>query len=309
MILEKLISGYLEMCEFQNNLDRKTVKAYRIDLFQFSEFVGGENVFYSKEMVVHYIHYLNSKNYKVKTVKRKIASVKAFLSYLSYEEIIEMNPFYKIRLKMKEPLVLPKTIPVEVLNDLFQFVYDEKKGCEVGSYKEKEITRDLLVLELLVGTGMRISELCSLKKSDIDIKENSIKIYGKGAKERVLPVFNDSIWHLVKEYEGLYGKSLSQNDYFFINKFNNKLSDQSVRNMIAKYSLRAGISINITPHMFRHTFATMLLESNVDTRYIQQLLGHSNITTTQIYTHITSNKKSEIMKLKNPRDKLRVNKG
>ncbi len=217
-----------------------------------------------------------------------------------------MNPFYKIRLKIKEALILPKTIPIEVLNDLFQFVYDEKRRCKIGSYKEKEITRDILVLELLVGTGMRISELCSLKKSDIDIKENSIKIYGKGAKERVLPVFNESIWHLVKDYERLYGELLSYNDYFFINKFANKLSDQSVRNMIAKYSSQAGININITPHVFRHTFATMLLESDVDTRYIQQLLGHFNITTTQIYTHITSNKKSEIMKLKNPRDKLKV---
>ncbi len=297
------------MCEFQNNLDRKTVKAYRIDLLQFSEFVACEDIFYRKDSVVSYIHYLNNNNYKVKTIKRKIATLKAFLSYLTYEEVIDTNPFYKIRVKIKEPFILPKIIPLDVLNVLFQFVYDQKESCEEGTYKEKEIVRNLLVLELLLGTGIRISELCHLKQSDINLEESTIKIYGKGAKERVIPVFNTNILILIKEYEKLFFEDLAKSDYFFINKFKNKLSTQSVRNMIAKYSLQAGIDMNVTPHMFRHTFATMLLENDVDIRYIQQLLGHSNITTTQIYTHISSTKKAEIMRLKNPRDKLTVNKG
>ncbi len=208
MNLEKLVEYYLKMCEYQNHLDQKTLKAYRIDLNQFIQFSINKPLFYSKETVVDYIYFLNNEYINVKTVKRKIASVKAFLSYLSYEEIIEINPFYKIRLKMKEPLILPKTIPLEVLNDLFQFVYDEKKQCKTGTYKEKELTRDILLLELLVGTGTRISELCNLRKTDIDIKEKIIKIYGKGAKERVLPVFNKSIWQLVKDYERLYDELL-----------------------------------------------------------------------------------------------------
>lgn len=134
-----------------------------------------------------------------------------------------------------------------------------------------------------------------------------IRIYGKGDKERILPVYNENLWKEIKQYEELFGLEIK--GYFFINRINNKLSDQSVRNMIKKNCKKASIPINITPHMFRHTFATLLLENDVDSRNIQQILGHSSITTTQIYTNITSNKKIEIMKYKNPRLKISTNKG
>ncbi len=309
MNLETLINDYIKMCSLQNNLDKKTIKAYKSDLNQFRNYVKNENIFYTKNIIVKYIFFLNNKKYAVKTVKRKIASLKAFFSYLNYEDIIETNPFHKIKLKLKEPLILPKTIPLANLQALFQYMYDEKNKYASNSTKYKTMLQNTIILEILLCTGIRISELCNIEQNNINVHKKYIKIYGKGAKERIIPIFNQNLWELINEYQILYKIKLEQNKYFFINRLGNKISDQSVRNMIKKFTKNAGIKLNITPHMFRHSFATMLLEQDVDIRNIQQILGHSSITTTQIYTHITSNKKSEIMRNKNPRDKIFVNKG
>ena len=309
MTLKFLVRNYLGNCEGQNNLDKKTVKAYKIDLEQFILFMNGIDDFYKKDEVVRYIQHLNSLNFKVKTIKRKIASVKAFFSYLDYEEIIEINPFYKIKLKIKEPLILPKTISLKDIEKLFEYIYIEKNKYNENSYKYKEIVRDIAVLEVLIGTGIRISELCNIKKENMTYINNEIKIYGKGAKERIIPIYNKDTVAALRIYEKVFYKEICDSDYFFVNKRKNRLSSQSVRNMIKKHCKKINIDKNITPHMFRHTFATMLLDDDVDIRSIQMLLGHSSIITTQIYTHVRSNKKSQIMKNKNPRRRIVVNKG
>ncbi|EGT0000788.1 tyrosine-type recombinase/integrase [Clostridium perfringens] len=309
MKLEELVNQYLIKCKLQNNLDKKTLKAYRTDLNQFIEFMNNKNDFYKKDKIVEYIYHLNKSYYTIKTIKRKIASIKAFFSYLNYEEIIELNPFYKIKLKIKEPLILPKIIPIDEITTLFQYVYYELGKYNSNSYKYKELVRNIAVLELLIGTGIRIGELCELKRENIVCSSNIIKIYGKGAKERIIPIYNSNMLKSLKLYENLFFEEIAKTDYFFINKRKNMLSSQSVRNMIKKYCKAAKIDLHITPHMFRHTFATMLLENDIDTRNIQILLGHSSITTTQIYTHVSSNKRSEIMKYKNPRNKIFINKG
>ena len=162
MDLNKLILKYLTICEIQNNLDRKTLKAYRIDLEQFREFMIDKNDFNSKENVSEYIYDLKYKGYAIKTIKRKIASLKAFFSYLNNEDIIEYNPFQKIKIKIKEPFILPKIIPVRELSILFKYIYQEIQLCDNISYRYKELVRDKALLELLIGTGMRISEACML---------------------------------------------------------------------------------------------------------------------------------------------------
>lgn len=309
MDLKTLVDDYLNIVEYQNNLDKKTIKAYRIDLSQFQSFVEDKDFSNTKEGIVNYIQFLNTNGYKIKTVKRKIASLKAFFTYLNCEDIIDINPFHNIKLKLKEPFILPKMIPLEVIIELFEYVYSTKKKIRKEAYLYKAIVRDIAVLELLFGTGIRISELCNLKRENIIFSQNIIKIHGKGNKERVIPIFHENILEALKLYEkNFYDISIGK-DYFFINRNKNILSSQSVRNMINKYCRDANIKLHITPHMFRHTFATTLLDSDVDTRYIQQLLGHSSILTTQIYTHVTSNKKVEIMKYKNPRSKIIMNEG
>lgn len=307
--LKELISQYLLMCELQNNLDKKTLKAYRIDLEQFRNFMVNKEDFCSKESINEYIYELKYKEYAIKTIKRKVASLKAFFSYLNYEDIIEINPFYKIKIRIKEPFVLPKIIPIGELSVLFEYLSNEINICDKKSFRYKELVRDRTVLELLIGTGMRISEVCTLKNENVVYSRNVVKIYGKGSKERIVPIYNSRLIDSLRLYSEIFAEELSKSDYFFVNKRKNRLSTQSVRNMLKKYCVLAKIDLNITPHMFRHTFATMLLDQDVDTRHIQMLLGHSNIMTTQIYTHVTSNKKKEIMKYKNPLSQINSNKG
>lgn len=207
---------------------------------------------------------------------------------------------------MKEPFTLPKIISFKDINTIFNYAYKKVELYDKKSTQYKESIKNILVLELLICTGIRISELCEINQSDIVESNNYIKIYGKGSKERIIPIYNKNILKILTLYRSIYLNELKDTKYLFLNKWKNKLSTQSVRNMINQYSKESGVKSKITPHMFRHTFATMLLDDNVDIRNIQIILGHSSITTTQIYTHVTSNKKAQIMKFNNPRSKLNV---
>ena len=149
---------------------------------------------------------------------------------------------------------------------------------------------------------MRISELCSLKPSDIDLESSNILIYGKGSKERILQIGNPEVLAALSLYRETFSTDIAVCGYFFVNRLRQKLSDQSVRFMINRYAKLAGLSQHITPHMFRHSFATLLLEQDVDIRYIQKMLGHSSISTTEIYTHVSNTKQKDILVHKHPRN-------
>ena len=303
--LNNLIEVYLTFCTARKNLDFKTTKSYSIDLRQFTDFVLTQNIQWdSKKVVEEYINILHSK-YKPKSVKRKIASLKAFFHYLEIEEIIEINPFHKIQVKYKEPFILPKTIPLNIIEQIIKFAYTEQNNSTTY-YSKKIALRNTLILELLFATGMRISELCSLSLDSLDFSDYVIKIHDKGSKERLIQICNKNIQNLINQYCKEFQFELSYKNFLFINRLGNQLSEQSVRNMIADYANRANIHLHITPHMFRHSFATLLLEEDVDIRYIQQMLGHSSITTTQIYTHTSINKQKNILTVKHPRNKIDI---
>ena len=301
--IKKQIRGYLEHCKYEKNLNSKTLKAYEIDLRQFISFVGAESCVYSKEVLQSYIAHLQS-NYKIKSVKRKIASLKAFFNYLEYEGILATNPFSKMRIKLHEPLLLPRTIPLAVVDKLLHCAYQQKAADAVGTAQFYSKLRDIAVLELLFATGVRVSELCSLKPEFVDLAGGTIKIYGKGSKERIVHIGNENVLSAVNAYYNAFSDKINAAGWFFVNRLGHQLSDQSVRFMIKKYTDLARIEMHITPHMFRHAFASLLLEEDVDIRYIQQLLGHSSIVTTQIYTHVASKKQRDILIAKHPRNKI-----
>lgn len=296
----EITSEYLNFCRYQKGLNPKTIKAYTIDLRQYYEFnLCSDFDWFEKAALSEYIYELH-KRYKPKTAKRKIACLKAFFHYLELEEVLEINPFNKIQTKFQEPFVLPRTIPLKAIKKLLKTVYQEKDKS-MSDYRKNVVLRDIAMFEIMFATGMRISEICSLKNDDIDLKNKVIRVYGKGSKERLIQIENTDVINALKEYKN---HNHSTTDYFFTNKFDNRLSEQSVRFMINHYVKLAGIDMHITPHMFRHSFATLLLEEDVDIRYIQQLLGHSSITTTQIYTHISMKKQRNILAKKHPRNKM-----
>ena len=301
--IETAIRNYLNHCRFEKGLDSKTIKAYQIDLLQFSASIRKEGNSYCKENLQAYIAHLHG-HYKIKSVKRKIASLKAFFNYLEYEEIIDENPFSKIRIKLHEPFLLPRTIPLTSIDTLLRCAYQHSASKKKTTYEYRASLRDVAVLELLFATGMRVSELCSLHAEDVNLIEGIIKIYGKGSKERIIQIGNHEVLLAVESYYHAFSKEIADTGWFFINRLGKQLSDQSVRFMIEKYCQAAEITQHITPHMFRHSFATLLLEEDVDIRFIQQLLGHSSIVTTQIYTHVTSKKQRDILTTKHPRNKI-----
>lgn len=305
--LKDYISEYLNYCEYRKQLNFKTIKAYKIDLNQYNSFCLDISDPFSKKAVDSYITEL-FKHYKSKSVKRKIASLKAFFHYLEYTEFLAQNPFDKLDVYFREAKLLPKTISFHSIQKILSVLYAQKMQT-VSAYQFKCCLRDIAVIELLFATGMRISELCSLKPSDIDLENNTVLIYGKGSKERILQFGNSEVISALATYQSTFKADISACGYFFVNKRKQKLSDQSVRFMINRYAALAGIEQHITPHMFRHSFATLLLEQDVDIRYIQKMLGHSSISTTEIYTHVSNTKQKDILVNKHPRNFMVVNEG
>lgn len=301
------IAEYIEYCKYRKRLDAKTLKAYKIDLKQYEDFCADLPDCFAKSAVDDFITNLH-KQYKPKTVKRKIASLKAFFHHIEYRELLPENPFSRLDIRFREAKLLPKTIPFHSIQTFLSTIYAQKRLAE-SEYQLRCCVRDIAVIELLFATGMRISELCSLKLSDIDLESNNILIYGKGAKERIIQLGNPDVTNALILYRETFKKDMEACGYFFVNRLHHKLSDQSVRFMINHYAELAGITQHITPHMFRHSFATLLLEQDVDIRYIQKMLGHSSISTTEIYTHVSNAKQKDILVHRHPRNLMEVNKG
>ena len=300
MKLKEMLQDYLEYCQYRKELDNKTVKAYRIDLRQYFEFVGECDL--DKNWIERYITNLH-KNFRQKTVKRKIASVKAFYNFLEDEELIQENPFRKIKVKFKETSELPKIIPREEIEQLLQSMYTDLK---IRKKKEKSILRDIAVVETLFATGARVSEISNIKKENINLNTGVIRIMGKGGKERYILIGERSVLELLKRYYEQNYENIKQSGYFFVNRNGERFSEQSIRLMIKRYAKNAGIERNITPHMFRHSFATYLIEEGVDISCVQRILGHSSIKTTQIYIHVASKKQAEILRDMHPRQYMKV---
>ena len=300
MDMEKEVRKYLDFCQYRKALNKNTIKAYRIDLKQYLEYVK-EGVFL-KAKIEEYITELH-KQYKQKTVKRKIASIKAFYRYLEEEEILEGdNPFLKIHVKFKEVESLPRIIPRSEIEKLLNYMYriiKEKKP-------EGKIIRDLSIVELFFATGARVYEISNLKKEDIDLNDGTIRIMGKGGKERYVQIGSKDVLELIRRYYEQYKEQITVGGFFFINQRGTRFAEQSIRNMLRKYAQLSELEIQITPHMFRHSVATYLLEEGVDIMYIQKILGHSSIKTTQIYLHIASKKQMEILRERHPRNKMKI---
>lgn len=294
----KTVGNYLEYCKYCKRLSPHTLKAYRIDLRQFFQFTGLREI--QKTEIEEYIVWLH-KNYKQRTVKRKIASIKAFYKYLEEEDILkDENPFYKVRIKFKETIVLPRIIPRNIIEKLLKYMYAalKKAGDDMA------VHRDLAVIEMFFATGARVYEVSHMRIQDMDLNSGVIRIMGKGRKERYVQIGSAAALELMRQYYWKNREIIERCGFFFVNRNGCRYSEQSIRNMLRKYTNLAAISSLITPHMFRHSVATYLLEEGVDVMFIKEMLGHSSVKTTQIYLHIASKKQMEILRRMHPRNKM-----
>lgn len=285
-----IISKYLDYCHTNKRLSLHTQRAYRNDIMQF---------YYSGyDCVIRYIEYLTISNMKSNTLRRKIASLKVFYSYLKSQNLIDDNPFNQLRFQFRTEKILPKTIPCDVLKRFYAYL-KHKVTTSKTDYKRQKAERNLLILSLLLSTGLRISELCHIQIKNINISNQTLHILGKGKKERIIFLGDETTFLLLKSYLSKYCND--SDSYLFSGKNSQQpLTEQSVRLFLKSSQKHINLHLNITPHMFRHSFATMLLDNDVDIRYIQHILGHSSISTTQIYTHVSQSKQREILSSHNP---------
>ena len=301
MNLQDKVKPYLEYCTYRKELDTKTIKAYRIDLTQFFSYVQSAEP--EKETIEQYITELHKK-YKQKTIKRKIASIKAFYSYLEEEELVEQNPFRKIKVKFKETIILPRIIPREEIEQLLNYIYASISSFSGIQYKHT--LRDASVIEVFFATGARVYEISNIRAENINLNSGLIRIMGKGGKERYIQISNTAVLDILRKYYEENEPEIKKSGYFFINNRGKRYTEQSIRLMLKKYILKAGIQRKITPHMFRHSFATYLIEEGVDVSCVQQILGHSSIKTTQIYIHVAAKKQADILRELHPRNNMNI---
>ena len=308
MTLQATINGFLNHCRFEKNLSPKTINAYTTDLKQFLDFISNKNIHedvrkIGKTALKEYLQEISS--FKTKTIKRKVACLKAMFSYLEYENDDFYSPFHRVKIRLKDAFILPTVMTISEIRQILNMLYQTLNNiADPEKYQYKSMIRDIAVVELLFATGMRVSELCQLQVSDIDLEQGILKILGKGNKERMIQICQQETIKALHNYITLFSNQIQSGHSFFVNRLGKGLSTQSVRIMVKNYIKQSEIKKHITPHTFRHTFATLLLEEDVDIKYIQTLLGHSSIAVTQIYTHVNTEKQKEILLTKHPRRKI-----
>ena len=286
------INKFLNYLKVVKKYSDYTITSYKIDLLELYDFttdlINIDNI-----VVREYLDYLYSKKIKRNTISRKISSIRSFYNYILNENHIKTNPFKDIS-KIKKDGSLPKYIKDNDLEKLFN-VFDKEKTLD---------QRNLLILEMLYATGIRVGELVNIKLNDIDHYNKSIKILGKGRKERI--VFYGSFCEDILDlYLNNGRKELLKvpNDYLFLNKNGTKLSSRYIGKIIDKAIKVCEVDYHISPHTLRHTFATDLLNNGADLMSVKELLGHSSINTTSIYTHITNEQIKKVYANAHPRSK------
>jgi len=289
------IVAFLNFLIIEKGLSKNTIQSYESDIHQLYQW----NISKNKKSITEikkidtsqYVSYLFSQNLKSTSVNRKISSLKTFFNFLLKKKLIKANPFAD-QIMPKKPVSLPKSISED---DVVRLLDAPKADSLIG-------LRDKAMLELLYASGVRISELVNIKFSDLDLERNIIKVYGKGSKERLVP-FGEDAAQCISAYidERKKNKDIASIKYIFLNNRGSKISRHAFWHRLKEYCLEIGLKRDISPHTLRHAFATHLLNRGADLRSVQVLLGHSDLSTTQIYTHIAKQRLSELVKKHHPR--------
>ena len=279
MTESQTLSAYFTYCKLQKNLDNKTLKAYQIDLKQFVAFYPKPTTVKRTDMELYIEHLME--HYKASTVKRKIAALKAYYHYLVYEEILDHSPFEKIQLHIRQEILLPRTIDRPILGAIFSAAYRE-----------------------LSTAHSKVSELCTITCDNLNLDSQVVLIRGKGSKERKIYLASAPVVRALKEYLQVRVPRIADEPFFFLNRDGNRLSEQSVRRIINRYTDLSNQPGHYTPHMFRHSFATYLWDACGDVYEVKEILGHSSIKTTERYVHASFERQKKVLSSMHPRATL-----
>lgn len=312
-VFTPLVRQFLDYLKLERHFSDYTIRSYGADLVQFGQFLAGiighpndpppavppdasevdrRKLACEAITVREFLTYLYGQNYSKSTTARKLATLRSFYKFLMRRGLISVNPLSTIRTPRQDKR-LPKCLDVEQIQKLLETPGD----ADILS------ARDKAILEVLYSSGIRVSELVELDMSDLDLQEGVLRVRGKGRKDRLAPIGSQAIKALQKYFEYRAGQSGGQPlvGRVFLNKHGGPLSTRSVRRKLDKYLAMAGLDPGISPHTLRHSFATHLLNNGADLRSVQELLGHQSISTTQIYTHLTTARMKEVYDNAHPR--------
>ena len=285
--MEELINKYLEVLKYEYNYSSNTISAYEIQLRFLKDYYIDNSIDYRrvvKSDILKMLKLLDSRGYSVSTINQKLVVFRSFYNYLLSIDEVNNNSYLLIKnlkCSKKLPVVLSTT---EIESMIFSCSGDNE-------------VRDKLIIEMLYSTGMRVSELSNLLVSDINTTDSSIKVMGKGSKERVV-YYGKRVSQLLSSY-----LSIVNSKYLFVNSLGRKLSRSSIYMIVESSGVLANVKYKVTPHMLRHSFATHLLDEGADLRSVQELLGHSNLSTTEIYTHVSNRRLKDVYLGCHPRNK------
>jgi tyrosine recombinase XerC len=288
--MEKYIEKFIRYLEIEKNYSPHTILNYRLDLECFRKFIGEVDLEKVDYLALRkYLAALKEKDLSTRSIGRRLSSLRSFFRFITREGYLKTNP----TLILSSPKLekhLPAFMTEEDTARLIESALAKSDKDELG-------LRNRAILETFYSTGMRISEMSGLNIDDIDFIGGIVKVLGKGKKERIVPI-GDTALSAIREY---LKKRKRQADALFLNKNGRRISARGVRGAVRKYIKIAGIKQGVSPHTFRHSFATHLLNRGADLRTVQELLGHANLSTTQIYTHLTTEKLKSVYDKAHPR--------
>ena len=292
--MKEYIDEYINYVYIEKKLSKNTKEAYLNDLEEFCNYINNPSIkSINTDDIRDYISHLADEKQKDKTIARKIVSIKTFFEYLIKNNIIDNNPSEKISSpKLKKSI--PKVLNINEINKLLEY-----KPTNNKEYRNKAM------MELMYASGLRVSELVELELNNIDFNNNYVRIFGKGKKERIVPI-NDIACKYLSEYINIYRNSLLRGyitDKVFISSYGKGITRQAFFKILKQIAKKQGIEKDFSPHTLRHSFATHLIEYGADLRSLSEMLGHENIKTTQIYTHLSNNKIKDDYEKYHPRNK------
>lgn len=286
-MIDRFIEKFIRYLEIEKNYSKHTILNYQIDLGDFKEFLKDtplENVDYL--VLRKYLALLKEKNFQSRSVARRLSALRSFFKFLNRESYLKTNPILGLSTPKQEKH-LPSFLSE---NEIRQLI-------DAASSKDERGLRDKAIIETFYSTGIRISELVGLNIDDMDLISGTVKVLGKGKKERLVPIGE----HAIRAIRVYLDNRKKSSDVLFLNKNGSRISDRGVRDVVGKYIRLASIKKGVSPHTLRHSFATHLLDHGADLRSVQELLGHANLSTTQIYTHLTTEKLKNVYDKAHPR--------
>ena len=293
---------FIQVIQSTKNLSDKTIIAYRSDLKDFQVFLQDNEL--DEMVILKYVQMLSKeRGLKDNTICRKLITLKMFFSFLYEQGYTDVNYYQKHHFRYKKERRLPKTLAVKETSKLLTYLTNcaEKETTGFDSWKN---SRNLALIDVLISTGIRIAEASNISLSDVIFSERTILIHGKGRKQRLIYISCNDTWNNLTRWLKVRKIRPTNTDKIFVNRFGEQLSIHGIEYIYNSTKRACGINEKSTPHYLRHTFATNLLANGADLRSVQEILGHSSVATTEIYTEVTTKRKKQVLNKYNYRNKL-----